>query len=149
MKNFFEQDAYNDIVNRINNLSANSARIWGKMSVDQMLAHCSKTLTVPNSDKDYKQSLIGKIMGGFVKKQAYNDTPMGRNLPTAKEFKITDPQVFENEKLSLLHSVEKLFAKGQNAVDNKMHIFFGRLTGEEWGKSTYKHIDHHLKQFGV
>jgi len=30
-----------------------------------------------------------------------------------------------------------------------VHAFFGSLTGAEWGVSTYKHLDHHLRQFGA
>ena len=30
-----------------------------------------------------------------------------------------------------------------------IHAFFGKLTGEEWGRLMHKHIDHHLRQFGA
>jgi hypothetical protein len=29
------------------------------------------------------------------------------------------------------------------------HPAFGRLSGAAWGALSYKHIDHHLRQFGV
>jgi hypothetical protein len=32
---------------------------------------------------------------------------------------------------------------------NEKHPVFGKLTKEQWSKATWKHIDHHLKQFGV
>ncbi|MFD1127776.1 DUF1569 domain-containing protein [Paenibacillus provencensis] len=28
------------------------------------------------------------------------------------------------------------------------HPFFGKLTSEEWSIGLYKHLDHHLKEFG-
>ena len=42
-----------------------------------------------------------------------------------------------------------LQAKGPAATDGNVHGFFGPLTGDEWGICQYKHVDHHLRQFGV
>jgi hypothetical protein len=42
---------YHNIISRINNLTVQSKRRWGKMSVEQMLAHCSDQIRLSLSQK--------------------------------------------------------------------------------------------------
>jgi len=37
----------------------------------------------------------------------------------------------------------------QENIKNEIHPFFGKMTSQQWSKAMYKHIDHHLQQFGV
>jgi hypothetical protein len=33
--------------------------------------------------------------------------------------------------------------------DTRDRAVFGRISGRSWGALQYKHLDHHLRQFGV
>jgi hypothetical protein len=47
VKNLFEPAVYTEITERVNRLSPESQRQWGKMTVSQMLAHCKEAFKVP------------------------------------------------------------------------------------------------------
>jgi hypothetical protein len=149
MQSLFDVTTYNTIKERINKLSPQSAPLWGKMNVAQMLTHCQRIFSVPLSDKKMPRMLMGILIGWAFKSKLYNEEPWKRNLPTSPAFKITDNREFEIEKQSLLHLVDKFYTAGPTGISKFPHPLFGKLTAEQWGKSMYKHLDHHLQQFGV
>ena len=146
VKNLFEPAVKQDIINRINKLTPDSKALWGKMNVGQMLAHCQMPIGVADGTHKLKRTLFGRLVGPMVKSMLYNDKPFKRSLPTDKSFLMTDPKDFEIEKQKLLAMVSNFTEAG---IVNETHTFFGKLTKEQWSKGTWKHIDHHLKQFGV
>lgn len=149
VKNLFDESAYQDIVERINKLSASTERTWGKMNVAQMLAHCKQAFKVPLSPKPLPRIFIGRLLGWMAKPKLYNNSPWAKGLPTAPSFIIKDERDFVKEKNELLELVSQFHTKGPAGVGLYPHPFFGTLTKEQWGRSMWKHMDHHLKQFGV
>ncbi len=149
MKNLFNKDTYAEITSRINSLTPNSQRQWGKMTVAQMLAHSKEAFKVPLSDKKMPRMFIGLLLGWAFKKKLYNDEPWKRNLPTAPNFIIKDERDFEKEKQELLTMINQFHNGGPGKVGQFPHPMFGTFTTEQWGKAMYKHLDHHLMQFGV
>lgn len=149
MLNLFETEVYNQVLDRMNKLSHHSERQWGKMEVGQMLAHCKEAFKVPLSDKPMKRNMIGLLIGWAVKSQLYSDKPWKQNLPTAPNFIIKDKRNFDNEKAGLLELINQFHKKGPEQVGLFPHPMFGSFTSEQWGQSMYKHLDHHLRQFGV
>ncbi len=149
MKNLFGQQAYNEITERMNKLTPQSQRQWGKMDVAQMLAHCKEAFKVPLSDKPLKRTFMGLLLGGMIKHKLYNDDPWKQSLPTAPQFIIKDSRNFENEKKELQALVDKFYNSIPAEIEKVTHPMFGKFTGEQWGKAMYKHLDHHLMQFGV
>ena len=148
IKNLFHEEIYNDTVKRINRLRPGSERKWGIMSVDQMMAHLVKVVGVPLSEKPLPRILLGRLVGWAVKSRLYNETPFRQGLPTSPSFKITDQRDFELEKKRLLENIAQFYEAGPEYAARHPHPMFGRLTGEQWGKATWKHVDHHLRQFG-
>ncbi len=147
MKSFFEDGAYEDISNRINQLQNASQPKWGKMDVGQMLHHCQMPLNIILNKEDYglKPNWLVNLL---FKKSMYSDKPWRKNMPTIPRFKITDQRQFEAEKEALTQLVDELHSQ-RDRNDWQPHPSFGKLSKEEWGKMQYKHLDHHLKQFGV
>ena len=149
IKNLFDNTAYIAILSRLNKLSPGSQRQWGKMQVAQMLAHCKQAFKVPLTDKPIPRMFWGVLLGWMVKSKLYNDTPWKHGLPTAPDFVIKDQREFEKEKAALLELVNTFHNNGPEGVGKYPHPFFGRFTKEQWGKMMWKHLDHHLRQFGV
>lgn len=149
MKNLFEKSAVEEIENRINQLTPVSQRQWGKMNVDQMLAHCSAALEVAVGMKSPPRIFIGKILGPIVKSNFLGPKPYPKNSPTDKSFIIQDSRDFEKEKQRLLNLIHQFSAGGDEKVTKHPHSFVGKLTPAEWSRSMYKHLDHHLHQFNV
>ncbi len=149
MENLFESAVTAEIISRIQQLQSSSQPKWGKMNVAQMLAHCQAPIEAGLSDKKLKQAFIGKIFGNIAKKGFLKDKPFGKNLPTDKSFIIKDEKNFEEEKNKLIRLIKRFAAGGPSAVTKEPHPFFGKMTQDEWSLITWKHLDHHLQQFGV
>lgn len=146
VKNLLDPAVKQDIISRINKLTPEAQRQWGKMDVAQMLAHVQMPLGVGIGAHKLSRSFIGRVLGGFIKPILYNDKPFKRGLPTARTFIMKDQKDFETEKKKLLEMIQNF--KEENIV-TAPHPLFGKLTKEQWSKGTWKHLDHHLRQFGV
>ena len=149
MKSLFDKPTYEEVINRLNKLTPQSQRQWGKMDAAQMLAHCKAAFMVPLSETKLPRMFIGRLLGWAIKKKLYNDDPWKQNLPTAPNFIIKEQRNFETEKQQLTELINAFYTKGPDKVGNFPHPMFGTYTKEQWGKSMYKHLDHHLTQFGV
>ena len=137
------------ITSRIDNLTAGSQRQWGKMTVAQMLAHCTAALRVANDETHPPRIFIGRILAPFIRKTFFDETPFPKNTPTDKSFIVTDQRDFDNEKKILKEQINKFCTGGEAGVTKHPHSFVGRLTPQQWSIGMYKHLDHHLRQFGV
>lgn len=149
MQNLFDVSTYKQVIERIDKLSPASPALWGKMNVSQMLAHCKEAFKVPLSDKKLPRMFLGILIGWLVKPKLYNDSPWKKNLPTAPDFIIKDTRDFIEEKKGLTQLMDKFYNAGPHGISKYPHPMFGKFTPEQWGMSMYKHLDHHLKQFGV
>jgi len=137
-----------------NTLTPDTAGKWGKMNAQQMVEHVAAFFYVST----------GKIKFDLV-------TPV-EHLPKYREFLFSDKEFRENTKapenvigeeaLALryasmgdaLDNLEKSIAAFENYfkddVEKKtLHPVFGELNYEEWVLLHYKHVRHHLKQFGL
>lgn len=150
MKDIFNANDVNTLVSRINTLEANSLPHWGKMAVGQMLAHCNVTYEmVYDNIHPAPNAFVKFILKTFVKPAVVGNKPYKKNGRTAPQFLITDTKDFENEKARLINYIEKTKDLGAHYFDGKLSHSFGKLTTQEWNTMFYKHLDHHLNQFGV
>ncbi len=150
MKNLFEAGTAKEVKERIGRLCATSQRQWGKMSAPQAMAHCSVTMEWAVGDRVESRMFLGRILGPIAKSQVLKDEkPMGRNAPTAKSLVIADERELGKECQRLSALIERFNAGGPQGCTKHPHTFFGQMTPEEWATLMYKHVDHHLRQFGV
>jgi hypothetical protein len=148
MKSLFNKQDNREIIDRINKLTPETQRVWGTMSVDQMLAHCQPSLKVALGELKLKHSLIGKLFGKIAKRKLVDEKPFKKSLPTAPEFKAPNKAVFNEEKTKLINLLERFQQAGPEGLMKAPHPFFGPLTEQEWDILQWKHLDHHLRQFG-
>ena len=150
MKNLFEPGRGEEMKRRIAQLRPETAAHWGKMEVAQMLAHVSTSLEFALGDSRPPRMFLGYLLGGIVKRRALgSDDPMPRNAPTAPTLRIAGEREFAKEHQRLLTLVDRFTSGGPPVCSSHPHTFFGALTPEEWSMLMYKHLDHHLRQFGV
>jgi hypothetical protein len=150
IKNIFKPEIAEKFINRINTLTPNSQTLWGKMSVAQMLAHCNVTYEMVYEDRHKKPNALMKfILKTFVKKKVTNEVPYKQNGQTAPQFIIKDSRDFEPERQRLISYINKTTGLGENHFEGKESHSFGKLSKTEWNNMFYKHLDHHLQQFGV
>src|SRR5579864_7237064 len=150
MRNLYEAARVEEVKNRMAQLRSDSQRQWGKMSAAQALAHCSGAIEMAMGEVRPQRMLLGSIIGRIVKPMAFKDEePMRKNSPTIKGLVIADERDFGKERERLCRLIDRFAAAGPKGCTTHPHSFFGRLTPEEWSILMYKHLDHHLRQFGV
>ena len=148
MKSLFNPNDNKEILGRIDLLTADTKAEWGKMDVAKMVTHTQVPLKVAFEEVKLKRGLIGILFGRMALKQLSDDKPFKRNLPTDKNFIVTNDPDFEKEKNNLAALVQR-FGKSENSLTKEAHPFFGKMTVKEWDNLMWKHLDHHLRQFGV
>jgi Protein of unknown function (DUF1569) len=150
MKNLFEVARAEEIKKRMAELRPESERQWGKMTAAQAVAHCSGGMEFALGDKKPPRMFAGRIIGGLIKPKVLgDDEPMHRNSPTVKGLVVQDDRDLGKERERLCGLIDRFAATGPKGCTAHPHSFFGRLTPDEWAILMYKHLDHHLRQFGV
>lgn len=133
---------------RVRSLSVSSTGRWGSMDVASMLQHLRLStrmalgeLPVPSANKRVFQMFPLKHLILYV-------LPFPKSAPTAAELKSSASVSFEEERAALLELLERI-GTGPSEGEGPAHPLFGPMTWREWGVATYKHTDHHLRQFGA
>ncbi len=147
MRSLFEKEVHEEILRRAKTLKPNSERLWGKMTVEQMLWHISAQLRMGLGEikvKPWFNKLISRIAVWTFGVRI----PWSQGLMTAKEMKNADPASFEVEMDNFLVTLERFIARPERYKFSP-HPIFGDMSREEWGKIAFKHIDHHFRQFGI
>lgn len=148
-KSLFSAADREELLARVARLEPKSRSQWGKMDVAQMCAHCQVGLKVALGELKLRRSLLGILFGGLAKKTLFSPKPWKPGLPTAPEFRIADSRDFVREHRALVELVKRFGAGGAAKLTTKPHPFFGPLSSAEWDLLQWRHIDHHLRQFGV
>lgn len=149
MKTLLQSEAVDEIISRIDKLTPTTQHQWGKMDVAQMMAHCSGAMDMASGRLILPRVLIGRILGPFVKPIYTNDKPFSRSSPTDKKLVVADVRDFTKEREQLKLRIRQFQQGGEAQVTKHPHPFFGTFQPQEWARGMYKHLDHHLRQFGV
>jgi len=136
------------ISGRLQSLSPSSTARWGTMDVASMLQHLHLSaqmtlgeLEVPSVNKRVFQKFPLKHLVLYV-------FPFPKGAPTAPKLKPGVAESIDEERAALLELLERI-GTGPRDGNGPAHPLFGPLTWREWGVVTYKHADHHLRQFGA
>jgi hypothetical protein len=149
MKSLRDEKCRNKLIERINTLSPDAQPVWGRMSVEQMLSHLVQAGELPfvstSPDRSSFFSRAAKPLMLYL-------LPMPKEIKTSAEMDQQQagrkPEGFEVDKARVIAEIEHL---GTLPVDHEClyHPFFGKMSAKEWALIGHKHIDHHLRQFGV
>lgn len=147
MKTIFDPAVRAELLRRIDTLSTDSKAAWGKMTVAQMVRHCSLCEMYYQGMFSVSRSFIGRFIGRHALNSILTDerTGLQKNAPTARQFVVSaPPDDLEAEKNRWKELIEKYIDFNQGVFN---HWFFGNMTREQLGCFIYKHCDHHLTQF--
>jgi hypothetical protein len=136
------------ITSRVRSLSSSSTRRWGTLDVAGMLKHLHLSalmalgeMEVPSANKRVFHVFPLKHLLLYV-------VPFPKGAPTAPKLKPEAAASIEEERAAVLELIERIGTGPQDGAGPD-HPLFGPLSRREWGVVTYKHTDHHLKQFGA
>lgn len=152
MKLLFDQATADEVKDRLSRLTPQSVPQWGRLNVVQMVAHSRAGLEMATGALRPKGGpLPARLLGRYIiKRLAFgNEQPMRRNSPSAPELFALAGGDLTEERRQLNAAIDHFVAKREAACTDYPHPFFGVLTPKEWAELMYKHLDHHLRQFGV
>lgn len=154
METLFDPAAPSHFIARIESLTMESRPEWGKMNVEEMLLHTQRAVAIALASEPMARSMVGRLFGWLGKRMFITSgKPFSKNGPTDPRmvFKVESVTAAKVEaaKAKLIESVEEMNRRGPGGMPSGPHPFFGTLTPEEWDLLSAKHIDHHLRQFGV
>jgi len=130
---------------RVQSLSPNATRRWGKMTIDQMLWHCNQVLKTALGDIRVKPNMPPFPVP--VLKFMLFKLPWPHGAPTAPEYVAVNQQAFEDERRQCLALIDRFITRDLD--EQWSSAVFGPLTGREWSRLHAKHLDHHLRQFSA
>lgn len=149
MKSLFDETTYREVLGRLDKIDSETQPDWGKMNAGQMMRHCQMPLelalgktTIP------KPNFFMKLLMKSFKKGMYDDKLWKKNIPTPKQFRVEDNRDFSKEKSKLTELATEFYGTREQ-TEREPHPAFGYFTYDQWGQMQYKHLDHHLRQFGV
>jgi hypothetical protein len=150
MKNLYSKADVTEAIQRIERLNSNSQRQWGTMTPAQMMAHVNISIEMASGKHHLKRvGFIGRIIGSMIKPKVLNEKPFGKNSPTAPDFIFTADLHLEEQRSKAISTIRSFHEGGPGKCTTHPHPFFGHFTPEQWAIFQWKHLDHHLRQFGV
>ena len=149
-RSLFDPAAVAAVKRRLQMLRADSPRQWGTMTPSQAVTHCARGVELALGERRPPRVMVGRLLGWAIKPLALgNDAPMRRNTPTVPGLVVDEDPDLAVERTRLSALIDRFVAAGPAGCTTHPHSFFGRLTPREWAVLMYKHLDHHLRQFGV
>jgi len=137
------------LLGRIESLRPGSPRAWGTMDAAQMMSHCALALEAATGDAVLHSNLMARLIGPLFKGRMVGPEPFSKGSPTHPMLVTKGPCDFDRERARLVAVVRKFHDAGPESAAKYRHAFVQRLTGDEWGRLQFKHLDHHLRQFGA
>ena len=147
MKSIWDASSRNEILARLEKLTPDRRPLWGRMTAAQMVAHAADPLCAALGEVEAAPK-PGPFRNPLLRYLIIYWMPWPKGAPTAPEF-VHEEAADLPEKLAALRSTMERFAARGERGPWKPHVVFGELSGKDWGCLTYRHLDHHLRQFGV
>jgi len=141
-----------EIQTRLSRLTADTPRVWGKMTAHQMMCHLSDSFHVAMNERP-AGSVANAFTRGVMKWIALR-APLKwpKDLPTMREVNQqidgTKPIGFDRDFAELRRTIDRFVARPRD-FEWGVHPLFGRMSEDEWLRWGYLHADHHLRQFGI
>lgn len=136
-----------ELKQRVGALTADTAPKWGKMRVDQMLHHVNIVLMESLGEHTAKPNVRG-LPPALVRWVILN-LPWGKGAPTRPDMLIAEGERYDFavERGRCLWMIDRFLARPLEAPWPRSANF--PMTGRHWSQLQYKHLNHHLSQFGV
>jgi hypothetical protein len=147
MKSVFHQADRLALSHRLDAVTSASTARWGRMDSGQMLAHLSESLRMALGELAV-QPRSGPLRLLPVRHAIIHWLPWPKGAPTAPELLVRRAEDFDAERAALRHLLERVGTL-EGARDWPEHPAFGRMSSRDWGVLVYRHVDHHLHQFGA
>ena len=148
-KTLWDEAARRALLDRARRLTPASTPRWGSFTVDRMLAHVVDGFRMATGELPVRPKKVRLPISRWPLNVLFiHLVGMPKHAPTARELVARPPASIEEE-LRELDAQMALLASMRERTDWPAHPFFGKLSRRAWGVLGWKHVDHHLRQFGV
>lgn len=147
MKSIFNAQDHRELQDRVQRLTTAQKPQWGKMTPVHMVAHLTDSLRMASGELEVAPKKV-PFRYSPLKELVLYLLPMPKGLPTAPELIARKPGDWTGEVADLRDQLNSLVQRGPEALA-PTHPAFGTLSAKQWGVLIYRHMDHHLRQFGV
>jgi hypothetical protein len=146
MKSLWNAPNRLEILGRLHELSPDAARSWGTLTPHAALVHLADSLRMALGEIT-EAPIPGALRHQPLKWLAINVLPMPKGVKGPAGYFTNAPTEYEQDLGELERLIDHCANRPADATWGE-NPFFGRLTKEQWGRLAYKHVDHHLRQFG-
>ena len=147
MKSIWNDADYRELRSRVGRLTPEATANWGKMNAPQMVCHCTDALKMINGDVATAPKNV-PLRFTPIKQLVIYWLPFPKGVPTAPELLARRPTEWNGEIEALQRELDVVVSRGRQGPFVP-HPAFGKLSPRAWGVLGYRHLDHHLRQFGV
>jgi Protein of unknown function (DUF1569) len=147
MKSIWQRESQRELTDRFGRLAWDRRAEWGSFTAPKMVCHLADSLRMAMGDLKVAPKKL-PIRYPPLKQLVIYVAPFPKGAPTAPELLVRQPGEWTNDVADL----QSLLARAATASSTDAwpeHPAFGRLSRRAWGVLMYRHIDHHLKQFGA
>jgi hypothetical protein len=134
------------LLQRLRQVRPDAAPAWGTLTAPRMLCHLADQLRVALGDIPSKpvHTFASRTLLKHLVVNTGFQPPRGK-IQTAPEMLVSQPAAWEADLAACVVLAERVGTGAARAV----HPMFGPLSPEQWGRLCWKHMHHHLVQFGV
>jgi hypothetical protein len=147
MKSVFNGPDHRSLQDRVQRLKPDRKPQWGTMSAAQMVAHLCDSLRMASGELEVAPKKL-PLRYSPLKELVLYILPIPKGAPTAPELISRKPRDWTEEVADLRDQLNGIVQRGGEALSPE-HPAFGSLSTRQWGVLIYRHMDHHLRQFGV
>jgi hypothetical protein len=147
MKTIFDNAQRGALIARVQRVNVESRPRWGKMNVEQMFAHLVQSMRMAAGELETKPRNL-PIRFPPLRQLVVYWMPWPKGTPTAPELLPAERRALDDSKRQLLRLIDDVGARGKQ-THWPYHPAFGNLGRRGWGVLGWRHLDHHLRQFGV
>ena len=148
-KSLYDSEIFTECLTRLETIESGTTPVWGKMTAAQMFAHCTEVLDVMMGKPLQRTPFIARLFARVIRKGVFGPQPYRRSTRTHPQYQMTGPLDFIPSKHALILALQRFREMSVEESNNLIHPLFGQTSREEKGWGMYKHLDHHLRQFGA
>jgi hypothetical protein len=147
MKSLFDERLHGDLLARVNRIAGDMRPKWGKMNAEQMLTHLVESMKLATGELVAPLEKL-PIRHAPLRQLIVYWLPWPKSSPTSPSLLPANSATIERSKSELARLLADISAR-KTQKQWPQHPAFGALSRRGWGVLTLRHLEHHLKQFGV
>jgi hypothetical protein len=149
LRSLRQSDGREAILNRLATLTPGHARQWGRMEPAQLLPHLAGGLRMALGERKVETPPPAGIRAAALRYLAIHCLPWPKGKIESPPGAFSTPSAgWERDRAIVVELIQRFAATAPEKLGD-VHPTFGRMTPRDWDVLQYRHLDHHLRQFGV